>query len=659
MARKFILIDQSVKAPGGHHYEYDQRILDAARAQGFETLLLAHESYRATSNHPVRSTFSLTFWDNYRYYYSGSTRSELPAFLLPLARTYRRLGALRLDLKRRLVFSRFGLAMGRARHVFFRDILLRPYLPDEASLTPTGRPLLALSRLVILLTVLFGKLRPTLSRIRRKRLLRWAALLVLSPLLAPAWIVLRARATRRDPPARFARELVRALGGETISADTIVFVPNATAAELNGLIAVAGTGHAAARAHWAFLYRRPVFSGYPASYRRQLDKAQFQRVELARVKTLAPGVDVRFYTDTDELTAQYELLGVYPFSTLPVPVDAPAEVPPPTERVLTIGYLGDARDEKGFQHLPRLVEAFAPRPDERARVRFLFQANFNVPQGEPGSRYARSLLEQHDGDLIELVHGPFDSAEYNALLRRMDIVLIPYAAESYSARSSGVLMEALSAGKPVLIPCASWMAGVVEPARRRHLQSLFATRAPIAQLTAPFERLNDKTLLIDERADHILLRLTFEDAFDGYVRVVVRSINEFDCPLRTSQMVFRAVDGEVIAVMPKPRSSRLWLKVVPIDAEFSARRVDMEICLYEIGTPLPLGAGAALFDRPQDIPGAVRELVDFHSHHRRAATALREELEPLYEPGALVEKLARDAFGKPAPRTAERLRAVG
>jgi len=39
---------------------------------------------------------------------------------------------------------------------------------------------------------------------------------------------------------------------------------------------------------------------------------------------------------------------------------------------------------------------------------------------------------------------------------------------------------------------------------------------------------------------------------------------------------------------------------------------------------------------------------------------LREELRPLYEPGVLVERLARDAFGEPAaPKQLGRLRAVG
>ena len=44
MAR-FILIDSSVKGAGGHHFEYAGRILDAAKAEGYKTLLLAHRDY--------------------------------------------------------------------------------------------------------------------------------------------------------------------------------------------------------------------------------------------------------------------------------------------------------------------------------------------------------------------------------------------------------------------------------------------------------------------------------------------------------------------------------------------------------------------------------------------------------------------------------------
>ena len=47
--------------------------------------------------------------------------------------------------------------------------------------------------------------------------------------------------------------------------------------------------------------------------------------------------------------------------------------------------------------------------------------------------------------------------------RLADLVLIPYSAQSYRYRSSGVLVEAMAAGKPVVTTAGSWMAAQLTP----------------------------------------------------------------------------------------------------------------------------------------------------------------------------------------------------
>ena len=354
------------------------------------------------------------------------------------------------------------------------------------------------------------------------------------------------------------------------------------------------------------------------------------------------------------MTAQYDFLGVYPFATLPVPVDA-AEAPArPEPRPLVIGYLGDARDEKGFQHLPKLVNSFAPRRGNEADVRFLFQANFNVPAGEPASRYARSLLQAYDKEFVELARGPFDSRQYADLLRRMDLVVIPYAAENYSARSSGIFMEAIAMGLPVLVSTCTWMARLLEPGRQRHLVNLCETGAmPARRLThgvESFQRINGSTLPIDPHANIVFVRLRFARPFDGWFRIRLTSLNEFDLPLETTSSAYKPVNGEIVAAFAKPRSVQLLWSAEPIEPTIHERPREVEFTLYESDEALPLTAGAAFFDAPEQIPRAVREVVVFYQHHKRAAEILRDELRPLYDPAALVRQL----LSGPHP-TAERL----
>lgn len=433
--------------------------------------------------------------------------------------------------------------------------------------------------------------------------------------------------------------------------DAIVFVPNATGAELDGLALLSECGHASAAAHWAFLWRRPIFFGYPESYKGQMEAVRPRRMEFARLRARAPHVSARFYTDTDQLTEQYNLLGVYPFTTLPVPVDPVPASPTCQSDVLTLGYLGDARDEKGFQHLPKLVEAFVPRRGEPQRVRFLCQANFNVPDGEPGSRYARGILMQYDQTLVELVHGPFDSAEYGALLRRMDVMLIPYAAESYSARSSGILMEALAAGLPVLAPAGSWMARIAETSRRRYLRSLFDGYEPVSRIVDYYGKIGGKILAVDPRATCVVLRLGFEADFTGYVRVKVRAINEFGVLVETRQVIAKAENGRVeVAVHKRPSPQFQWT-ARSIQGSAQVRPDEAELGFYTLDESVPLDDGIVLYDGPDEIVRATQDLVKFYAHHKRAAERLRDELRSFYDPVALVTVLEHDAFGQDEMQT--------
>src|SRR5262249_48369954 len=217
-------------------------------------------------------------------------------------------GGARLTLDRRFVYSRVGLAVARARHLRLRDILLRSHIDDDASTVTTSRPLLAAARVALKLHSLvrgrvhLGRLRPLL--------------LAVMALPALPFLLLAMLTGRKGPAARFAAELSGALTDFSDHGGTVFFVPNATAAELEGLVLMHRAGHPATRGRWAFLFRRPIFAGYPNGYGQQAESARRHRVELARLRDAAPDLDVRFYTDTDELTEQYDFLSVYPFATM-------------------------------------------------------------------------------------------------------------------------------------------------------------------------------------------------------------------------------------------------------------------------------------------------------------------------------------------------------
>jgi glycosyltransferase involved in cell wall biosynthesis len=58
---------------------------------------------------------------------------------------------------------------------------------------------------------------------------------------------------------------------------------------------------------------------------------------------------------------------------------------------------------------------------------------------------------------VHLLQSSLSADAYQALLESADIVLLPYDALTYRARTSGPLVEAICANKPVVAPANSWM----------------------------------------------------------------------------------------------------------------------------------------------------------------------------------------------------------
>jgi glycosyltransferase involved in cell wall biosynthesis len=132
--------------------------------------------------------------------------------------------------------------------------------------------------------------------------------------------------------------------------------------------------------------------------------------------------------------------GVTPWAPVAV---APATLP----TVLTWGLIGPG---KGIEWgIRALAEPNAPRP--RARYIVAGQTHPKVV-AEHGETYRNSLIEiarelHLDGD-IELDGRYRDGAELAALVASADVVLLPY--DSREQTTSGVLVEAIAAGKPVI-----------------------------------------------------------------------------------------------------------------------------------------------------------------------------------------------------------------
>jgi glycosyltransferase involved in cell wall biosynthesis len=123
-----------------------------------------------------------------------------------------------------------------------------------------------------------------------------------------------------------------------------------------------------------------------------------------------------------------------------------------------IGYFGDARTTKGFHTLPDIVtKAFG----RGVKAHFVIQ--ISLPREDTCEPLVLAAAENlatlaRREPEITLVQGALQSGEYENLLASVDVVLLPYEPRMYSSATSGLFVDALALGKPVLVPSGTWMA---------------------------------------------------------------------------------------------------------------------------------------------------------------------------------------------------------
>lgn len=166
------------------------------------------------------------------------------------------------------------------------------------------------------------------------------------------------------------------------------------------------------------------------------------------------GARINLCAENRDIANYYAKLVRAPVDVTPIPTEPPARLQRPDGAPVRIGFLGYAKNEKGFFLLPNaLRHAFNRRRDFRALVQIHHHG------AEPETVAADRALSQMDG--VDIVRGNVGTAHYQALFASCDVVLLPYDPFHYSTRGSGVLSEAIACAKPVVGTENTWAAQAI------------------------------------------------------------------------------------------------------------------------------------------------------------------------------------------------------
>jgi glycosyltransferase involved in cell wall biosynthesis len=179
---------------------------------------------------------------------------------------------------------------------------------------------------------------------------------------------------------------------------------------------------------------------------------------------IAQGV-VCLGSDSDQTARDYETLSGVPFVVFPTPCVTPYRTGVPNRHVpdapVLFTCLGPSRHEKGSDILLAAVKEYLRTPG-LPRARFVVQWIDNFSDDAGRIVTPDPYLLQHPD--VELIGCALSSDEYDKKLLASDCIVMPYRWEAYFCRGSALVVEAATAGIPVLCTEDTWL----ERAMRRY-----------------------------------------------------------------------------------------------------------------------------------------------------------------------------------------------
>jgi glycosyltransferase involved in cell wall biosynthesis len=157
------------------------------------------------------------------------------------------------------------------------------------------------------------------------------------------------------------------------------------------------------------------------------------------------------YAETARLADWLEsVAGVRP-ALAPYPVGTGPRLARATRRrSLRIGYLGQARSEKGFDRLAAILRQFEALHVQVGAKRRDVPAISAIVHAAGSEKMVR-IFEQAAQGLgieLELIDRTLDEDEYQQILERIDVLVLPYDIDRYARKGSGIVQEALAHAIP-------------------------------------------------------------------------------------------------------------------------------------------------------------------------------------------------------------------
>jgi hypothetical protein len=467
--------------------------------------------------------------------------------------------------------------------------------------------------------------------------------------VAAAW-----RTYRRTRLARaFASDCRTLFDRVRLTAGDRVFLATASEIDLAGLGAFLRSARTEPGVDWHVQFHFGIFQGRDPDYGAQAEAEQAVREIFEAALAGLVGLRLHCYCTTEALSAQYRRLGVAPIQTLPYPVNSDirnATPAPASAEPIRIACLGHSRREKGLGALAGIIGALWNPYLRDNRAQLLVQTHRRRARRALSARIA---AQGAHGASPPLLFAPFplDLAGYAELVRSAGIGLLLYDGARYYARCSGVLLELLCAGVPVVVPAGCWLAEQIAEANQSYLDTLArGARRLVAAADAPatLQFGLEPALLeraLTEECTQLLVRfrITAGAGAGRYYRLELLQLDGAGAPLPSDPLGVmivgaRALGATCVAFALDPRARSLRLRAANAWHEELTTVGEIE-CLAHVGQRHPLAAVGLAVHEPAQAAAALAQILQHYGHYRRSAAALASRCAAYHNADRLVAQL--------------------
>ncbi len=479
---RLIIVDQSLKGLGGHHFDYVSQISQAAARRGAEVIVVAHQQF---TNHSTLQHYARI----------------LPHFRQTTYSRYSLLAGLRAMHRRPALFEEAAPKILVPPDIRPRGVSNSAEDPVESS--PQSRPLAALSR-------------------------NWQRVLERGQYLLRSIRRFASRVQDSGGRARgiqtFSTDCARLFPKLGLLATDHVFFTTINDLELAGLLVYWMGSPESYLPHWHLQFHFDAFRGRTPEYRKQYRTLDPLRCLFEDIDNAVPTHQLHYYATTAAIADQYQRLASHPISELVYPIsDAfrlrqteALRIAPEFDEVhetdllrasdanfKLAGRLGTTRQHDNPNSLvaaePAILrstsENFPPpnlwSPDATG-IPIVVAGGVRAEKGQKGlheiwtelhqqilapglgflvcqrkenpkwyqkrfSIKSTRLADPSDHQVQYLPH-PLSTPQYQELIRRAGIGLLTYDPNSYANRRAGIFGEYLASGVPTLVPTGTWMA---------------------------------------------------------------------------------------------------------------------------------------------------------------------------------------------------------